>query len=197
MATPDTKHSIVLYKEGNYRGSTRRWSNRYHFEGALPTGDAAWEAFSDLIVAQEKTVLNASTTIVEAVGYDASTATSTNPHGDSVWSKTYTTVGTFAPAVGDHAMPGDAASLVRYSTGTRSVKNHPIYLMNYYHSCYSTTGDGDNLAADLKTALENYADDWVTGFLCDGSHRERCGPRGAVSTGRRVDPYVRHRDFPS
>jgi hypothetical protein len=154
MATPDTKNSIVIYKEGNYRGATRRWSNRYHFEGALPTDDAAWEAFSDLIVAQEKTVLNAATT-------------------------------------------GDAASLVRYSTGTRSRKNHPIYLMNYYHSCYSTTGDGDNLAADQKTALENYADAWVTGFVCDGSHRERCGPRGAVATGRRVDPYVRHRDFPS
>lgn len=197
MPTPDTKNSIVVYKEGDYRGSTRRWSNRYHFEGALPTDQTHFETWADLIVASEKTVLNAVTTIVQVTCFDASSATSTNPHGDAVFTKLYTTVGTYTPAVGDNPMPGDAASLVRYSTDARSSKNHPVYLMNYYHSCYSASTSGDTLAADQKTLLEAYADAWLTGFSLDGSARERCGPRGAVAVARRVDPFVRHRDFPN
>lgn len=197
MPTADTRHSIVIYKSGDYRGGTKRWSNRYHFEGDLPTDDAAWEAFADLIVASEKTCFTSDLTIVEAVGYDSGSASSTNPHGDAVWAKTYTTVGTWTPAVGDNAMSGDSAALVRYGTAERSVKNHPIYLMNYYHNVYSASTSGDTISPTQKTALENYADDWLTGFLADGTHRERCGPRGAVAVSRRVDPYVRHRDFPS
>lgn len=197
MATPDTKNSIVIYKQGGYRGGTKRWSNRYHFEGALPTSDSAWAAFADLIVAAEKTVFDSSTEIVEAVGFDASTATSTNPHGDAVFTKTYTTNGTLTLDAGDNGMPGDAASLIRYGTDARSSKNHPVYLMNYYHGVFSVSSSGDTLSAAQKTALEAYADQWLTGFLADGSHRERCGPRGAVSVSRRVDPYVRHRDFPN
>lgn len=197
MPTADTKNSVVLFKEGGYRGGTRRWSNRYHFEGALPTDQAHFETFADLIVAAEKLIFTSDETIVEAVCYDASSATTTNPHGDAVFTKTYTTAGTGGPWASSQASPGDAASLVRYSTAARSTKNHPVYLMNYYHGCWSTAADSDALNAALKTALEVYAAKWVVGFACDGTNRERCGPRGAVSTGYRVDPYVRHRDFPN
>lgn len=197
MATPDTKHSIVIYKSGDYRGGTKRTGNRYHFEGALPTDDSAWEAFADLIVASEKTIYNNLVTIVEAVGYDAGSASSTNPHGDAVFTKSYTTVGTGGPWTGGIQTPGDCAMLVRYSTDARSTRNHPVYLMNYYHAAYADDTNADTLLAAQKTALEAFADAWVTGFVCDGTHRERCGPRGAVSVGRRVDPFIRHRDFPS
>jgi hypothetical protein len=197
MATPDTKHSIVIKSEGDYRGGTRQWSNRYHFEGALPSSPAAWEAFADLIVAQQKTCFVAFLHIVEAVGYDAGSASSTNPHGNAVWVKSYSAAGTFSPAGTDNPAPGDCAALVRYTTPARTTRNHPVYLFNYYHNAYAETSDADALAADQKTLLEAYADHWVSGFLCEGSVRERCGPRGAVATGRRVDPYVRHRDFPS
>jgi len=197
MPTADTKHSIVIVKSGDYRGGTKRWSNRYHFEGAVPTDNAAWTAFADLIVAAEKACYTSDLTIVEAIGYDASTATSTNPHGDAVFTKTYTTVGTWTPAAGDNAMAGDCAALVRYSTEARSTRNHPVYLMNYYHNVYSGSASGDNISATQKTAFEGYADSWLTGFMADGTHRERCGPRGAVAVSRRVDPFVRHRDFPN
>lgn len=197
MPTPDTKHSIVIKKTGPYRGTTREWSNRYHFEGSLPADDTHWETFADHIVALEKTCLNSVTEIVEAIGYNAGTATSTNPHGDAVWTKTYSVAGTFSPAVGDNPAPGDAAAIIRYDTDARSTKNHPVYLFNYYHSAYMSGTNSDNLAADQKTLLEAYADQWITGFSDGAITRERCGPRGAVSTGRRVDPFIRHRDFPN
>lgn len=197
MATPDTKHSIVIYKQGPYRGGDKRWSNRYHFEGALPTDDSEWEALADAIVLDEKTCLIAAETIVEAVGYDAGSATSTNPHGDAVWVKSYTTAGTFSPGVGDVGCPGDCATMVRYGTDARSAKNHPVYLFNYYHGAQRESSDADTVAADLVTAFEDYADAWLTGYTVDGSARQRCGPRGAVATSRKVDAYVRHRDFPS
>ncbi len=197
MATPDTKHSIVIYKEGPYRGGTKRWSNRYHFEGALPSDDAQWEALADAIVLDEKPCLIPAVTIVEAVGYDAGSATSTNPHGDAVWVKSYTTSGTFTPAVGDEGAPGDCAVLVRYTTDARSSKNHPVYLFNYYHGVQSDSTGSDVLSTTQKAAFQEYADDWVAGYTVDGTTRERCGPRGAVATGATVDPYVRHRDFPN
>jgi hypothetical protein len=197
IATPDTKHSIVVYKQGNYRGGTKRTGNRYHFEGALPTTPAAWEAFADLIVTAEKAIHNTDVTIVEVVGYDAGSSSSTNPHGDAVFTKTYTTVGTRARSLTGTDCPGDCASIVRYSTGARTTKNHPVYLMNYYHGAEAKDANVDELTDAIVAALGTYADHWVTGFTCEGSPRERCGPRGAVATGYRVDPYVRHRDFPS
>jgi hypothetical protein len=197
MATPDVRNSIVITKEFTYRGATKRWGNRYHFEGALPTDDAAWEAFADLIVNAEKACLDDNCTIVEAVGYDASTATSSNPHGNAVFTKTYTTVGTFS-AAGTVPAPGDCAVFVRYGTPARTVRNHPVYLSNYYHSAMiSSAGGGDDVTPTQVSAYETYADHWLSGFLCDGSPRERCGPRGAVATSRRVSDQVHHRDFPA
>jgi hypothetical protein len=193
----DTKHSIVIVKQGPYRGTTRQWSNRYHFEGSLPSDTSAWTTLADNIVTAEKACLNSATTIVQAIGYNAGTATVTNPHGDAVFTKDYTTVGTFSPGVNDVAVPGDCAVLVRYSTTARSTKNHPVYLFNYYHSAYRGTVDADTLAADQKTAFETYASHWVSGFSDGASTRERCGPRGAVAISRKVDGQIRHRDFPN
>jgi hypothetical protein len=197
MATPDTRCSIVIVKEGAYRGGSRRWSNRYHFEGDVPPDFSHWETFADAIVAAEKLIYQSDMTIVEAIGNDAASATSTNPHGDAVFEKTYSQVGTASPWASSAGASGDSASLVRYSTPARTSRNHPVYLFNYYHDCYSVAGSPDMLAAALKTALETYATAWISGFSDGAETHERCGPRGAVATSRRVDPYVRHRDFPT
>ena len=93
--------------------------------------------------------------------------------------------------------PGDAAALVRYSTGQRSVKNHPIYLFNYYHVVEtSSISASDVQLAAQKTAMLTYANAWVTGFSDGSVTHHRCGPQGHTATGASVDAYIRHRDLP-
>jgi hypothetical protein len=197
MPTADAANSIVVKKSAPYRGTTKVWSNRYHFDGDLPPDPTHWTTLCDAVVAAEKTIFESATEIIQIIGYDAGSASSSNPHGDAVFTKDYTQAGTFAPATGDVGAPGDCASIIRYSTPDRSTKNHPIYLMNYYHGVFRAASDPDTLAADQKTALEAYADDWLAGFSDGAETHVRCRPNGNVAIGRRVDPYVRHRDFPT
>jgi hypothetical protein len=197
MATPDTKHSIVISKQFSYRGATRVWTNRYHFEGDIPPDAAHWTTLAAAITAQEKTALLTTVTIVLATGYDASTATATNPHGDAVWSETLSIAGTHSAGTGEEPAPGDCAMLVRYSTPARSRKNHPVYLFNYYHGVLLPNGGGDNVTNGQQTLMEAYATAWVAGFSDGAETHERCGPRGAVSLSATVDGHVRHRDFPN
>jgi hypothetical protein len=193
----DTAHSIVVKKQGDYRGQTKIWSNRYHFTNDLPADPAHWDTFMNAVVAAEKLIYAASETIIQVVGYDASTASSSNPHGDAVYSKDYTTAGTFVPAGTDVGVPGDCASLVRYTTAVRSSKNHPVYLFNYYHGCWGDGTSADTQSPTQVTREETYATAWITGFSDGSETHSRCGPSGHVALTRRVDPFIRHRDFPS
>ncbi len=197
MATPDTRSSIVISKSFTYRGSTKIWTNRYHFEGDVPPDAAHWQTFADAIVAAEKLALLPSVTIVLATGYDAASASSTNPHGDAVWSAPYSTAGTHGAGTGEEPAPGDCALLVRYATPARSSKNHPVYLFNYYHGVLLTASGGDSLTTGQITVFNTYASAWISGFSDGAETHERCGPRGAVAISSQVDEYVRHRDFPS
>jgi hypothetical protein len=129
-------------------------------------------------------------TIVEANGFDAGSEV-------AVFSKSYSTAGTLA-AGGNPLSPGDCAALIRYSTAQRSVKNHPIYLFNYYHSAlWNLATAPDELATVQKTAMGTYAAAWVAGFSDGSVTHHRCGPQGHVATGYLVSPYIRHRDFPA
>lgn len=194
--TPDTKNSIVITKQFSYRGATRTFSNRYHFEGALPSDPSHWATLADNIVTAEKEIYNSDVTIIQATGYDAASATATNPHGDAVFTKVYTTAGTGTWDATHERAPGDCAALIRYSTPARSTKNHPVYLFNYYHGVHMNSGGGDALATDQRAAMDTYAGLWTTGFTDGTTPRERCGPRGAVATAGATKTNITHRDFP-
>lgn len=193
---PDDRSSIVIIKSTPYRGTSRTFSNRYHFEGDVPPDNAAWTTFADAIVAAEKTIYDSTTEIVEAIGNDAASASPTNPHGNAVFSKVYTTAGTWSGASGAIWQPGDAAAYLRYSTPARSKKNHPVYLSNYFHGVWGSPGNPDEVSGPQRTAIEAYAADWLAGFNDGAEDHVRCGPHGAVALVATVDLYVRHRDFP-
>lgn len=180
--------SVRIIKDFTYKGTTQRWSNRYHFNGGVPADNTAWNTLFDAIVDAEKSAIGSDSEIVEAVGYLAGATVAAH-------SKTYITPGEFTGGEGSRA-PGDCAALVRYPTAARTSKNHPIYLFNYYHDVTIDIGDRDAVSSAYISALEDYADLWLAGFS-DGTHTcVRAGPNGADATARAVNPFITHRDFP-
>lgn len=197
MATPDTRSSLVIVKSFTYRGGLKLFSNRYHVTGPETATLAEFETIADLVVADEAVIYSAGTHIVEAIWNDASTATSTNPHGIATHNKTYSTAGSFS-ASGEIELPGDCAAVIRYSTDARSVRNHPVYLFNYYHNVFRDAANPvDQILAAQVTAYNEYGDDWLAGYNDGTQVRIRCGPRGAVAQARTTLQFVRHRDFPT
>lgn len=184
-ATP----SLRVIKSFPWRGTTRQWSNRYHFNGGVPADDSHWHTLMDNVTAAEKAIYPTGPTIVQVYGYVAGSEV-------PVSSKSYSLAGTggFSTAV---MCPGEVAMLVRYSTAARTSKNHPVYLNNYYHSATGQGGSSNDLPqATQKAATLSYANSWVTGFSDGAVTYNRAGPNGASATGAIVETYLTHRDFP-
>jgi len=184
-ATP----SIKLEKSFSYKNQGRVFSNRYHFNGGTPADATHWHTLMDNVVTAEKALFPASCKIVAAVGYAAGSDL-------PVASKTYTTTGTNA-ASGTQA-PGDTVMLLRWATAARSIKNHPIYLFNYYHGAVmrAETNDNDLVASAQLTALATFSAAWIAGFSDGTLTLVRAGPNGATATGALAEEFLTHRDFP-
>jgi hypothetical protein len=183
--------SVKIVKDLPFKGGTRLWSNRYHFNGGSPADSTHWHTFFDAIVAAEKAIYTGAYNIRSAVGYDAGSDV-------PVDSKTYSVAGTLTPSGTPVGTPGQTAALLRWSTTQRTTKNHPIYLFNYFHGALVAAGTGgeDVLNPGQRTAIGTYAAAWIAG-LSDGTvTHKRCGPNGAVAQGSFVAEYVTHRDFP-
>lgn len=142
----------------------------------------------------EKTLYNPDTSagarIIATVGYAGGSEV-------PVFNKTYSTDGTgtwvtFPPA------PGDCAALIRYSTPSRSSKNHPIYCFNYYHAAAGTNvvTTPDTLNSTQRSNMSTYAASWLTGFSDGTTNHIRSRPDATACTGSLVEPFLTHRDLP-
>jgi hypothetical protein len=181
--------SIRVIKTLPFRGGTREWSNRYHFTGGAPSSLTRWADLADAITDAEQAVLADFVTIVKTVYYAEG---SDVPLGEDTWDKDG--AGGFALS---QVTPGQDAALVRYETAARSVRNHPIYLFNYYHGAMRDTSAGtDDLNSAQQAALQTYAAAWLDGFSDGVVDHSRAGPRGAAATGYTVSDWITHRDFP-
>ncbi len=186
-ATP----SVRIIKSFGFKGSTRQYSNRYHFNGGTPADDTHWHTLFDAITAAEKLALTDVQSIVEAIGYGAGSDV-------PVSSKTYSLAGLRTVAAGRTYAPGEVAGLVRYTTAARSVKNHPIYCFNYYHGVTVDTAAGsqDLWAPDQTGVMQTYANAWISGFSDGSITAVRASPNGHAATGAFIETHVTHRDFP-
>ena len=184
--------SIRVWKSFDYKGNPKLWSNRYHFNGGAPTTEAYFDTMADVIVAAEKAIYDSTVTIVKVEQLPPSSDVPT-------YSKTYSVAGTLSTTGASGYGPGDTAAVVRYATTARTSKNHPVYLFNYYHRPWQqTTGYPDALFSSQKTAMETYAQSWITGYNWSGGIGTivRAGPNGATAVSRIVLPEITHRDFP-
>lgn len=190
-ATP----SVKVVKQFNYKGATRQWSNRYHFNGGTPSDDTHWHTFFDNIVAAEKAIYDSGQfglTIVSCIGYAAGSDV-------PVSSKSYSQAGTGSFSGTGAMAPGECAALARWATTARSSKNHPIYLFNYFHAIHWLTSGGnpDKIATAQQTAITTYCTAWISGISDGTLSLVRAGPNGATATGVLVEQYLTHRDFPN
>jgi len=190
-ATP----SLVITMSFNRRGSAQLFSNRYHFSGGVPADDAAWEAFAqDVIIGvgsepSLQSILLTNVEVVKAAGYHAGSDI-------SVWSQDRSDAGGHGIGTSSEAS-SDSAMLLRWLTSARSSKGHPVYLMNYVHGVL-TGATYDDLNAGQRSQAQDYAERWWNVGYTDGTNTyKRAGPNGATAVSSEVDPFVRHRDFPT
>lgn len=167
------------------------WSNRYHFLGGTPADATHWHTLTDAIVTAEKAIHGGDTVIVEATCYAAGSDV-------PVASKVYSTAGTCTVVTGDAIQALEVCALGRWSTAERTSKNHPIYLMSYWHGVWTNTADlwAESLDSDQKSAMNTYGAAWISGFSDGSITATRAGPNGQAATGYLTEEYVTHRDFP-
>jgi hypothetical protein len=185
-----TQYALKITKSFPYRGAPKNFSNKYFFDGGAPTDSTAWHALMDAVVLIEKTIFVSDVTITECNGY--------GPTSDvAVATKAYTTAGTLS-GTGLNPTPGECCAILRMATTKISIKNHPVYVFSYFHRAMWGTAlaSADSLGTSAKTAIEAYADDWLTGISVGGRTYKRTTPDGHPTTGRVVDPFIGHRDFP-
>lgn len=185
-ATPSIRSVKTLPR----RGGTVQWSNRYHFSGGTPADLAHWTTLADNVTDQEQICFGPDVEIVEVLCYAAGSDL-------PIHSITYAKTGTMV-VTGTEIPPSDCTLFTRFSTDQRTVKNHPIYLFNYFHGArMDSTAQRDTPSSLQRTRLQELADGWVSGYSDGAVTYHRAGPNGAVALDAIVATWIGHRDFPT
>jgi hypothetical protein len=182
---------VKIVKQIGKKGGAREWSNRYFLNQTSIPDLSHFNTLADAIVAAEKAIYPTTNQIIRAVGYNGGSDV-------PLFTKNYTTNGTWTPGTNDKEATPDSAILVRYSTTQRTTKNHPIYLFNYYHHAfYQQNVAADAISTAQKALVATYAAAWITGFSDGVTTYKKAGPFGAVAQTSVVSDYITHRDFPA
>jgi hypothetical protein len=148
-----------------------------------------WKAITDALVAAEKALYPAGTTVIYAAGYTSDT-------GPAVYTRDYTispdspVAGTYSPGT-NIAATGDDAAWVRWFCGQTNSRGKKIYIRKYFHGVYAGPSGGDGLATTQKSAYQTFANLLQSGLAVTGyTTRHVCDKNGHVATSNNVVTYI-------
>jgi hypothetical protein len=179
-----------------YRDGTKNWSTTFHCTGPeWADHDAAYTYSNGVWTAIQHAVLD-TTTLNTIVAY--------NPGSDiPVYTMDWEDTGGY----NDHSNPMTALEecmLIKWDTDARSVRNHPVYLFNFFHHVQSEGATNpDILRSGMRTTMDDNLATILAGISDGHITRFRCGPRAPevgydqpVATGAVTQHPLHHRDFP-
>src|SRR5678815_411108 len=186
MAAPTTVLTVV--KKFTYRGdSTEEWSNTYALSGSTPADSGAWRTLFDLLVTQEKTLYQSTSSVIRGYGYDEVPTTGTH----AVWTVDLT-ISPNTPVPGTLAsgdrFAGDQAAWVRWGLDRFNSKGKRVYLRKYFHDGGQDSTTADNLITGYRTALTNFGAKMWDGSFASG--RTIVSKDGEVPIGAGIAPYI-------
>lgn len=179
---------LIVIKTFPYRGVQERWSNRYVFEGTPPATSVDWRTLFDLLVAQEKLLYSAITSVVAGYGYPDG-----NPLSNSVWSVDMT-VSPNTPVPGTLAagsglkIAGDQAFWVRWKLDKLNSKGKYVYLRKYFHDGLRDASNADAPYSTYQTALNAFGTKMRDGTFASG--RVICDNDETLTLASGSSPYV-------
>lgn len=176
---------IILVKRFTYRGQNEEWSNTYHFT-TTPTTSGGWDTAFASLAAKEKLLYPSTSHIVRAYGYEVGADVAS-------YVKDYTAAsaeiaGTYANTDGEH-QSGDVAATVRWFTGVFNSRGRKVYLRKYFHDVFADISNHDNVAPNLKTAIQTFASA-ILGSAAITGMGSYCGPDGDVPTTGLANSYL-------